>query len=132
MRDWQEHSKKMSGPTEAHGHSIANARQGPDLLDARKRLGLTQEQMASALNVTTRTVQNWERNIETSLMKRKTRDLWELLELMDDYVVAREENSWLSAPNSAFNNKRPVDLIIEGKMRDLIVKFHRLREGQPL
>lgn len=108
------------------------SRQGTHLLDARKRLGLTQEQMASALNVTTRTLQNWEQNIGTSQMERKTKDLWELLELMDDYVVAREEKGWLSAPSSAFKNKKPLDLIIEGKIRDLIVEFQRLREGQPL
>jgi DNA-binding transcriptional regulator YiaG len=108
------------------------SRGGTDLLDARKRLGLTQEQMASALNVTTRTLQNWERNIGTSQMERKTRDLWELLELMDDYVVAREETHWLSTPNSAFKNKTPIELMIEGKVRDLIVEFQRLREGQPV
>jgi DNA-binding transcriptional regulator YiaG len=49
------------------------SRQGTDLLEARKRLGLTQEQMASALNVTARTLQNWEQNIGTSQMERKTR-----------------------------------------------------------
>lgn len=108
------------------------SRQGTDLLDSRKRLGLTQEQMASALNVTTRTLQNWEQNIGTSQMERKTRDFWELLDLMEDYVVAREEKAWLSTANSAFKNKRPLDLIIEGKIRDLIVEFQRLREGQPL
>jgi DNA-binding transcriptional regulator YiaG len=108
------------------------SRQGTNLLDARKRLGLTQEQMASALNVTTRTLQNWEQSIGTSQMERKTRDLWELLELMDDYVVAREEKGWLSTPNSAFKGKSPLNLIIEGKIRDLIVEFQRLREGQPL
>lgn len=109
-----------------------STRRGTDLLGARKRLGLTQEQMASALNVTPRTLQNWERNIGTSQMERKTRDLWELLELMGDYVVAREEKSWLNTPSSAFRKKRPSDLIIEGKIRDLIVEFQRLREGQPL
>jgi DNA-binding transcriptional regulator YiaG len=109
-----------------------DGRKGADLLDARKRLRLTQEQMASALNVTTRTLQNWERNTGTSQMERRTKDLWELLELMDDYVVAREEINWLNTPNPAFRNKMPVDLIVEGKIRDLIVEFQRLREGQPL
>jgi DNA-binding transcriptional regulator YiaG len=108
------------------------ARNGTQLLEARKRLGLTQQQMAAAMNVTTRTLQNWERNVGASQIERRTRDLWELLQLMDDYVVAREEKRWLSTPNSAFNNKRPIDLITEGKLRDLIIEFQRLREGQPL
>ena len=108
------------------------AQGGTKLADARARLGLTQEQMASALNVTTRTLQNWESNIGTSQMERKTKDLWELLSLMDDYVVAKEETNWLNTPNPTFRNKKPIDLIVEGKLRDLIVEFQRLREGQPL
>jgi DNA-binding XRE family transcriptional regulator len=101
------------------------------LSDARARLGLTQDEMASALKVTTRTLQNWESNIGTSQMESKTKDLWELLGLMDDYVVAREETKWLTTPNPRFRNKKPVELIVEGKLRDLIVEFQRLREGQP-
>ncbi|MGO9442904.1 MAG: helix-turn-helix domain-containing protein [Terriglobales bacterium] len=108
------------------------AQGGTKLADARARLGLTQDQMASALNVTTRTLQNWESNIGTSQIKRKTKDLWELLGLMDDYVVAKEETTWLNTPNPTFRNKKPVELIVEGKLRDLIVEFQRLREGQPL
>jgi hypothetical protein len=63
---------------------------GTSLSDAQARLGLTKEEMASALTVTTRRLQNWERNIGTSQMERKTKDLWELLELMDDYAVANK------------------------------------------
>jgi DNA-binding transcriptional regulator YiaG len=103
-----------------------------DIGEVRKRLGLTQEQMASSLNVTTRTLQNWEKSVGTSQMKRKTRDLRELLELMDDYVVASEERGWLETALEALRNRKPIDLIREGKVRDLIVEFHRMREGQPV
>jgi uncharacterized protein (DUF2384 family) len=51
---------------------------------------------------------------------------------MDDYVVAREERNWLNTPNPTFKNRKPSDLIVEGKLHDLIVEFQRLREGQPL
>lgn len=140
-REWGENAEIASNPREVrqllkgwdavlseppHSHG------GDKLADARARLGLTQEQMASGLNVTTRTLQNWESNVGTSQMERRTRDLWELLGLMDDYVVAREEANWLKTPNSAFRNKKPIELIVEGKLRDLIVEFQRLREGQPL
>jgi DNA-binding XRE family transcriptional regulator len=103
-----------------------------DIAEVRKRLGLTQEKMASSLNVTTRTLQNWEKNVGTSQMVRKTRDLRELLELMDDYVVASEEKGWLETPLAAIRNRKPIDLVREGKLRDLIVEFHRMREGQPV
>jgi DNA-binding XRE family transcriptional regulator len=103
-----------------------------EISEVRKRLGLTQEQLASSLNVTTRTLQNWEKNVGTSQMKRKTRDLRELLDLMDDYVVASEEKGWLETPLDALRNRKPADLIREGKLRDLIVEFHRMREGQPV
>lgn len=102
------------------------------LTEARARLGLTQDEMASALSVKMHTLQNWEGNADISQMQRKTKDLWELLALMDDYIVAQEETTWLSTPNSTFRNKRPIELIVEGKLRDLIVEFQRLREGQPL
>jgi DNA-binding XRE family transcriptional regulator len=45
-----------------------------ELLNARQRLELTQEQLANALNVTARTLQNWEAGKGTSQMYKKTRD----------------------------------------------------------
>ena len=102
------------------------------LLDARQRLGLSQEQLASALNVTARTLQNWEAGKGISQMFKKTRDLRELLSRMDDYVVAPEEKAWLSSPLEAFAGKTPQQLVVEGRSRDLVIEFARLREGQPV
>jgi transcriptional regulator with XRE-family HTH domain len=103
-----------------------------DIVGARKRLGLTQEEMAAALGIAPRTLQNWERGLGLSQMGKKVRDLSELLSMMDEFVIAPKEAEWLKTPLEAFRNRAPVDLIKEGKLRDLIVEFHRLREGQPL
>jgi transcriptional regulator with XRE-family HTH domain len=102
-----------------------------DIVGARKRLGLTQEDMASALGIAPRTLQNWERGVGLSQMGKKVRDLSELLSMMDEFVIAPKEAEWLKTPLEAFRNRTPIDLIKEGKLRDLIVEFHRLREGQP-
>ena len=103
-----------------------------ELQNARQRLGLSQEQLANALNVTARTLQNWEAGKGTSQMHKKTRDLRELLSSMDDYVVAPKEKEWLSSPLEAFAGRTPQQLISDGRIRDLIVEFDRLREGQPV
>jgi hypothetical protein len=65
-------------------------------------------------------------------MYKRTRDLRELLSRMDDYVVAPREKEWLSSPLEAFARRTPQELISEGRIRDLVVEFDRLREGQPV
>jgi DNA-binding transcriptional regulator YiaG len=105
---------------------------GTDLAALRKRLGLTQEQLAGALNVTTRTVQNWERGVSMSQMERKVRDLRELTGLIRSYIVRGQEGEWLRSEHRALNGRRPLDLLVEGRIRDLIVEFRRLQEGQPV
>lgn len=115
-----------------HARRTVDEKESFGLLDARQRLGLNQEQLASALNVTARTLQNWEAGKGVSQMYKRTRDLRELLSRMDDYVVAPKEKEWLSSPLEAFAGRTPKELISEGRIRDLVVEFDRLREGQPV
>jgi DNA-binding transcriptional regulator YiaG len=116
-----------------HGFkTVRRSFSGTDLSGLRKRFGLTQEQLAAAVNVTTRTVQNWERDVATTQMERKTRDLRELSDLLRDYVIRDKESEWLRSEQKALRGKRPLDLLLEGKIRDLIVEFRRLQEGQPV
>jgi transcriptional regulator with XRE-family HTH domain len=103
-----------------------------DLLGVRQRLGLSQAQLAAALNVTVRTLQNWEAGRGTSLMAKKTGDLRDLLSRMDDYVVAPKEKEWLSSPLKAFASRTPQQLIAKGRIRDIVIEFDRLSEGQPV
>jgi len=133
--DWAfnlRHVEQLLRARNVLAHRVHKSAEHFDIVAARKRLGLTQEQMANALNITSRTLQNWESGLGTSQMPKKTQDLRELLGLMDDYVIAPKEREWLETPLRAVQNRRPIDLIAGGKLRDLIVEFQRLREGQPV
>jgi len=88
----------------AHTRPKGDEKSTFDLQNARRRLGLSQEQLAKGLNVTARTLQNWEAGKGTSQMYKKIRDLRELLSRMDDA-------SWLQRRGNGFlrHLKRSLD-----------------------
>lgn len=96
----------------------------------REDLDLTQVDLAAALDVTPRTVQNWEKHGRGS--ERRYRDLKELHQLLSKYVERGKVASWMDGPNEAFQKRTPRELIREGKTRDLILEFGRLQTGEPL
>ncbi len=104
----------------------------PSPADLRQRLGLTQDQMAAAIGVTVRTLQNWESGKLGRNPDRKLRDIRELTALVEDYIPSDKRDPWLRTPLAAFDGASPAQMIQEGRTRDLIIEFHRLQEGQPL
>jgi DNA-binding XRE family transcriptional regulator len=100
------------------------------LVALREDLDLTQVDLAAALDVTPRTVQNWEKHGRGP--ERRYRDLKELHELLSKYIESGQVASWMDSPNEAFQNRTPRELIREGKTRDLILEFGRLQTGEPL
>jgi DNA-binding XRE family transcriptional regulator len=100
------------------------------LAGLRQELDLTQVDVANALDVTTRTVQNWEKHGSGS--QRRMRDLRELYDLASKYIGAHQIAAWMDSPNDAFQKRTPREMIREGKTRDLILEFQRLQTGEPL
>jgi DNA-binding XRE family transcriptional regulator len=96
----------------------------------REGLDLTQVDLAAALDVTPRTVQNWEKHGRGP--ERRYRDLKELHGLLSKYIEGGQVASWMDSPNEAFQKRTPRELIREGKTRDLVLEFGRMQTGEPL
>jgi len=96
----------------------------------RKELELTQADVANAIGVSARTVQNWEAKDLTPV--RKLRDLQELHELLHGSIEKANIPKWMDTPSEAFRGLTPRELIRQGKTRDLILEFRRMQTGEPL
>ena len=95
----------------------------------REHFGLTQTELAHALGVSLRTVQNWER-AGVAGRPRQLRDLEELWTILKESIKGSDIPAWLRSQSDAFAG-RPIELLKEGKARDIIVEFRRLQAGEP-
>jgi len=96
----------------------------------RERYGLTQTELARSLGVSLRTVQNWERSGRAG-GTRGLRDLEELWIILKESIKGSDIPAWLRSESDAFAGQRPIELLKEGKARDIIVEFRRLQAGEP-
>jgi DNA-binding transcriptional regulator YiaG len=76
---------------------------------SREHFGLTQTELAHALGVSLRTVQNWER-AGVSGSARQLRDLEELWTIVKDSVKDSDIPAWLRPESDAFAGRRPIEL----------------------
>jgi DNA-binding transcriptional regulator YiaG len=96
----------------------------------REHFGLTQTELAHALGVSLRTVQNQERD-GVVRNPRQLRDLEELWSILKDSIKDTDIPAWLRSGSEAFAGARPIELLKEGRARDIIVEFRRLQAGEP-
>src|ERR1700693_4061713 len=115
---------RSSAPGNGNASSASRTRQ------LREHFGLTQTELAHALGVSLRTVQNWER-AGVAGSGRQLRDLEELWTILKESIKGSDIPVWLRSESDAFAGQRPLELLKEGKARDIIVEFRRLQAGEP-
>jgi transcriptional regulator with XRE-family HTH domain len=114
-----------------HGRATAAGKSENRLRLLRERFGLTQTEMAGALGMSLRSVQNWEHG-NTAAKGHRLRDLEELRSVLDEIVRGPDLPAWLRSENQAFSGRQPLELIVEGKARDILAEFRRLQAGEPM
>lgn len=114
-----------------HGSGTASHKPQNRVRRLREWFGLTQTEMAHALALSLRSVQNWESN-HTSAKGHRLRDLEELQSVLKEVISRPDLPVWLRSENQAFNGRQPLELILQGKARDILAEFRRLQSGEPI
>jgi transcriptional regulator with XRE-family HTH domain len=97
----------------------------------REYFGLTQIELAHALGVSLQTVQNWDRDGGAG-NPRHLRDIQELWTILEESIKGTDIPLWLESESEAFAGARPIELVKQGKARDIVVEFRRLKAGEPV
>lgn len=98
----------------------------------RNSLGLTQIQLAKIADVSARTVQNWEAQDKPVSESRPLSDLAELREILVDHVAEADIPEWLTSPNDRLHHHQPLDLLLQGRTRDLLWQLRSVASGEPV
>ena len=120
----------LRGHSRSSGQRNGNASSANRMRQLRERFGLTQTELADGLGVSLRTIQNWER-AGVAGNPRQLRDLEELWTILKESIKGSDIPAWLRSENDAFAGQSPIELLKEGKARDIIVEFRRLQAGEP-
>jgi|SRR5215469_422088 len=99
--------------------------------DLRKRLGLTQGQLSKIAEVTTRTIQNWERERKAIQVSRSLSDLAELQRILSHHIANDDIPDWLNSPNEKLEGTKPIELLEHGHTRDLLWQLRSVAAGEP-
>lgn len=93
--------------------------------------GITQQQLAAAVGVTVRSVQNWTQGTGSPRGTRMTRllDIRHLIEILGDAYTDEGIEIWLNSRNRNLDHQRPVDLLQEGRFDEVLAEARRLTGG---
>lgn len=99
--------------------TLDQAVEATEIVDALKRFGITQAEVAAVAHVSARAVRGWrESTIRTENYDRLA-ELRDLVLLLSDSLTPRGVAQWLRARNRLLNRERPIDVLAAGRAEDV-------------
>lgn len=99
-------------------------------LELRDRLQMTRELFARAVGVSVRTIAKVEADaVRVEKLTRPYNELFRLCETLAEVVPAAGLGGWFMAPNRAFEDLKPLEVIERGEIDRLWEMAFRLRSG---
>lgn len=95
--------------------TLDRAVEASEIVDALKRFGVTQGDVAGATHVSDRAVRGWRTSDIRPDRYDRLAELRDLVILLSDSLTPRGVGQWLHAKNRLLEGQRPVDLLAEDR-----------------
>ena len=114
-----------------HGVRIVTVK-GVSKLELRYMLGMAREPFGRLVNVSVRTIADVESNKKkVDKLQRNYVEVKRLCDSLSEVIDPNSLGDWFHAPNEAFGELKPIEVIERGKIDRLWEMFYRLRSGMP-
>lgn len=120
-------TSSTSTATQDSGNPVARL-----ITSARESAGLTNAELADAVGIGSRQLQNWAAGSGQpagSAKLRRLLDLKYVLDLVDEVYGLDGATMWLHARNRSLDGRRPLDLIAENRADEVINLLVRIADG---
>ena len=116
---------------EAFSSTLQSRSFAEQLMDLRKKLGITQKTFAQLASSSQRAVARWEAGEKPGdQMKRTLAELRRLYSGLSGVMKGDSIAEWLSIPNPAFDNLKPIEVIERGESDRLWKMIYYLEAGE--
>ncbi len=85
-----------------------------EIVDALKRFGVTQAEVAAVAHVSDRAVRGWRESAIRTENYDRLAELRDVVLLLSDSLTARGVAQWLRARNRLLDRQRPIDVLAAG------------------
>ncbi|GAG62037.1 unnamed protein product [marine sediment metagenome] len=107
-----------------------------DILTLRRKLGCSQEKLASIIGITSTTVSRWENNksIPSTLANKGIRELEKIIDKMDGVIKKGKEAEWLNTHHGELDDDTPLEVISKGSegVREVLGLLEGIKQGLPV
>ncbi len=120
-------------PSHSRGAEKQNAAQeASPALELRRRLMLSQSMFARMLAVSVRSLATLENGAApTDTVARRLNEVRRLTDALEEVMRNEAIGRWLNAPNAAFNDLKPLEVIDRGETDRIWAMIYFLRSGVP-
>ena len=100
--------------------ALERAVEAGDIVRALKRYGVSQEEVGTVTGVSDRAVRNWAHSGVRPERYDKLAELRDTALLLSDSLTPRGIGQWLHARNRLLGGERPLDLLSQGRVEEVL------------